>query len=233
MKTVRSIILPLLISLLIIPSLKAVKAYPFPIKISQPDGTVITIRLQGDESFHYKSTVDGYPLIPNDKGIMTYAQQDANGNLISTKVKATDVNKRSILEKKFIGGLKTTLTKTNGFQNAPTSRFLAPAVSSGSVIQKAYPLSGTHKSLVILVNFSDVSFVTSTSQTAFTNLLNQDGYSTNGGTGSANNYFKDNSMGVFNPQFDVFGTYTLPHNMLFMGQIQEVLPATIPTHNKW
>ena len=217
MKTVRSIIFTLLILLFIQPTIKAVPAYPFPIKITQPDGSIITIRLRGDESFHYKSTLDGYPLIPNDKGILTYAQQDSNGYLVSTNVKASEINTRSAEEKKLIGGLKTSITKR---QTAVSTRFLAPAASStssGSVIQKAYPLSGTPKSLVILVNFSDKSFVTSTPQTAFTNLLNQDGYSTNSGTGSANNYFKDNSMGVFNPQFDVVGPFTLPNNMAFYG----------------
>jgi len=217
MRIISAITLTIIALLLSISNTYAVKAYPFPIKITQPDGTELTIKLHGDERFHYETTVDGYALIPNDKGMMTYAQQDVNGNLISTNVKATNINKRSIEESKFVGGLKTTLTTTKRFQAASTSRLLAPAVSSGSVIQKGYPLSGTPKSLVILVNFSDKSFVTNTPQPAFTNLLNQNGYSTNGGTGSANNYFKDNSMGVFSPEFDVVGPYTLPQNMAFYG----------------
>jgi len=72
--------------------------------------------------------------------------------------------------------------------------------------------------LVILVNFSDKDFITANPQTAFTDLLNQEGYSANGGTGSARDYFHDASNGLFNPQFDVAGPYTLPHNFAFYGE---------------
>ena len=217
MKTFRPIIFTLLVSILTIPTLKAVKAYPFPTKITQPDGTTITIQLHGDEFFHYKSTLDGYALIPNEKGIMTYAQQDANGKLITTNVEATDINRRSITEKNFIQNLKKNIDFSSQAQSVRSGRSLAPAVSTISTSIQSYPLTGTPKSIAILVNFSDKSFVTSTPQTAFTNLLNQDGYSANGGTGSANNYFKDNSKGVFSPEFDVVGPYTLPHNMAYYG----------------
>ena len=37
------------------------------------------------------------------------------------------------------------------------------------------------------------------------------------GTGSARDYFGDNSMGAFQPQFDVYGPYDLPNNMAYYG----------------
>ena len=36
-----------------------VKAYPFPITVTQPDGSTLTIQLQGDEFHHYKTSDDG------------------------------------------------------------------------------------------------------------------------------------------------------------------------------
>ena len=34
----------------------AMPAYPFPIKVKQPDGSELTIRIYGDEWFHYTTT---------------------------------------------------------------------------------------------------------------------------------------------------------------------------------
>jgi M6 family metalloprotease-like protein len=196
-------------------SLNAVPASPYPIKITQPDGSEITIRLRGDEFFKYKTTLDGYPLIANNEGVLTYARQDTNGNFISTNIKANELEKRTAAELQLLKTLTSNIdfTKRNLLKRAQR----AAAISVSSTQKKVYPLTGTPKSLVILVNFQDKSFVTPTAQTSYTNLLNQNGYSANGGTGSAKDYFHDSSMGVFNPQFDVVGPYTLPNNMDFYG----------------
>ena len=70
--------------------------------------------------------------------------------------------------------------------------------------------TGTKHFLVILVEFSDVAFSTSEDpNAAFTALLNEEGYSVNGGTGSARDFYRDNSHGVFDPVFDVYGPVTL------------------------
>jgi M6 family metalloprotease-like protein len=49
-------------------------------------------------------------------------------------------------------------------------------------------------------------------------MLNQQGYSDNGGTGSARDYFIESSFGAFSPQFDVVGPFDLPQNMAFYGE---------------
>ncbi len=71
----------------------------------------------------------------------------------------------------------------------------------------SYPLSGSPKSIVILVNFSDVKF--QYKQEDFQQMLNQSGYSENGGVGSARDYFIACSDSVFSPQFDCYGPVTL------------------------
>ena len=71
--------------------------------------------------------------------------------------------------------------------------------------------------LVILVEFSDLTFKSSDPKTDFTNLLNQKGYSVNGGTGSARDFYYDNSHGVFEPIFDVFGPVKLSNPKAFYG----------------
>ena len=49
-------------------ALWAVPAAPYPIRVAQPDGTEIIIRLVGDENFHYYALEDGTPV-----------RKDANG----------------------------------------------------------------------------------------------------------------------------------------------------------
>lgn len=211
-----------------ISKLHSVPACPDPIIIKQADGNEITIRIKGDEFFHYTTTEDGYVLTPDADGILTYAKQDANGKLISTKVRANSSSRRNATERKFTQSLipHINFSSTNMARRAMRS-VDAP---TNSIPQRAFPITGTPKSLVILVNFSDLSFVTPNPKIAFTNLLNEPSYATNGGTGSAKDYFNDNSMGVFNPQFDVVGPFTLPNPMIYYGknengvQGQDTLP---------
>jgi len=204
------------VAILSLSKLYAVPATPNPITIRQADGTEITIRLRGDEFFNYKTTLDGYTLVPDDNGILTYAQADTKGKLYSSKIKANNAEKRNSSEKFFVQSLSKNISYTK--QNIASRVNRVASTTSTSSPQKSYPVKGTPKSLVILVNFSDLNFVVPTPKTAFSNLLTETGYSTNGGTGSARDYFRDNSMGVFDPQFDVVGPYKLTQTMAYYGE---------------
>lgn len=46
----------------------AVRAYPYPVNFMQPDGSVITLRIHGDESFSWKTTLDGRPVFQDRDG---------------------------------------------------------------------------------------------------------------------------------------------------------------------
>ncbi|MDD4968730.1 MAG: M6 family metalloprotease domain-containing protein [Paludibacter sp.] len=206
----------LIVVLFITTNIYAIKATPYPIVITQPDGSKITIRLHGDEFFKYKTTVDGYTLVENNEGILTYGQLDSNLIIKSTNVKANDIGKRSTIEKKYI----LNLTRNENLNKQSITRRLIKSKSLNSIIlpRKTFPLTGAPKALVILVNFPGKGFVTTSPQSAFYNLLNQKGYNANFGTGSARDYFRDNSMGIFNPQFDVVGPFDLPQNVEFYGK---------------
>lgn len=68
---------------------------------------------------------------------------------------------------------------------------------------------GDRKVLVVLVNFSDSTFVIDDPRTRFHNLLNQAGYSENGGCGSVRDYYLENSFNQYRPSFDVYGPVNL------------------------
>lgn len=76
---------------------------------------------------------------------------------------------------------------------------------------------GQRHYLVVLVQFPDKAFTVDNPQEAFSNLLNQEGYSYNGATGSARDYYYENSHGKFEPVFDVYGPVTLANNMSYYG----------------
>ena len=71
---------------------------------------------------------------------------------------------------------------------------------------------------VFLVQFTDLSFKITSPAEKFSAMLNQEGYSANGGTGSVRDYYVDNSDGQFIPVFDVYGPVDLPNNMAYYGK---------------
>ena len=80
-----------------------------------------------------------------------------------------------------------------------------------------YVAFGKKHFLVILVEFADLSFASSDARSAFSNMMNQEKYSVNGATGSARDYYFENSKGVFEPVFDVYGPVTLSQKMAYYG----------------
>lgn len=194
----------------------AVPAYPYPISVKQPDGSFLSVILKGDEFHHYHTTEDGYLITKDKKGVFNYAKKDAKGKIIDTQIKANDKNLRSNTEKSFVQSLPVNpdFSKVNMQMRSNRS----PVNNSKALQPAKFPRTGSPRSLVILVNFSDLSFVTPNPNEAFTALLNLQGYSENGGTGSARDYFRDNSTEAFDPQFDVVGPYTLPNTYKYYGQ---------------
>lgn len=212
----RIILIPVIafLCLFITVPVSAVKAYPFPVSVTQPDGSTVTILLHGDEFHHYKTTSDGYLLKANTKGFLTYANVNTAGEVTESEFIARDASKRSATEIQFL----KTVNQSAIIQQSQSAPLKSKVFKAPALPQKAFPSTGSPKSLVILVNFSDKSFVTATPQSSFTNLLNQDSYSANGGTGSARDYFMASTYGAFLPNFDVVGPVTLPQTLDYYGK---------------
>lgn len=74
------------------------------------------------------------------------------------------------------------------------------------------------RGLLILVNFSDVSFKSANSVAVMDSLITAENCQVNNGHGSAAQYFRDQSNGQYKPQFDVYGPVTLSQNQSYYGQ---------------
>lgn len=70
---------------------------------------------------------------------------------------------------------------------------------------------------VFLVQFKDLEFSITEPVQQFKLLLNQNGYSGNGATGSVQDYYLANSHEQFKPVFDVYPVVTLSHDMAYYG----------------
>ena len=73
------------------------------------------------------------------------------------------------------------------------------------------------RGLVILVNFSDVSFYSGNTRKDMDSLMNAANYNFDGATGSTREYYRAQSNGQYAPNFDVVGPYTLTNNRAHYG----------------
>jgi len=192
----------------------AVRATPFPINISQPDGTQLTIHLQGDEFYHFQTTEDGYLLKANADGYLTYATLNSAGETVESTVIARNIANRTTAEAQYVKTINKSALLQKAQTTAQKSRIL---VTGANQPRRAYPLNGSPKALVILANFKDKAFTVPSPQISYQNLLTQSGYSANGGTGSAKDYFMSSTYGKFAPDFVVVGPVTLPQNLTYYG----------------
>ena len=104
-------------------------------------------------------------------------------------------------------------------RNAATRRAVARQNRAARRAQGAPIAIGQKHFLVILVEFTNCKFSTSEDpNAAFTALLNEQGYSANGGTGSARDFYYENSHGLFEPIFDVYGPVRMDTTYAYYGR---------------
>lgn len=160
---------------------RAVPATPYPVQYRQPDGSVVTVYIHGDEFYHY-ATSNGKVVALGRDGFIHPASKPV-------------MDRSSIKQHR--------------------ARRAVPA-------RKTDPLSiGDKHFLVLLIEFADLDFSVPDAREAFTRMLNEEGYADNGGTGSAADYYRENSKGLFRPVFDVFGPVKVSKSYSYYGENDE------------
>ena len=210
----------ILITLLCHLASHASKGWPYPITVSQPDGTQLTVRINGDADFNWVSTLDGVVLKQVGNGYYI-ANIDTNGMLSSSGTLAHDADKRSSAEKSLCKkqDVKAFLTV-----NTRPERLAATRGFGGKGSTSFFPHTGSPRAIVLLVQFANRPFKVQPRK-AFNQYLNsmadkhQDfGNAENRNTGSVKRYFSDMSGGKFKPQFDLYGPITMPKNAAYYGE---------------
>lgn len=199
-------------------SVWAVPAKPGLIDYSASDGRTISVKLIGDEHSHYYTTEDDYVLLRSDDNSFTYAKME-NGKLVTSGIRATNMNERSVEAKAFLATIDkrqelAALAKEN--ENVRIKRVSKKSSAPESQLV-SFPVKGSPRACVILVEFADKKFTLENPHEAFYSQLNEIGYSYGKATGSVRDYFTASSNAQFTPQFDVYGPVTLSHEMSYYG----------------
>ncbi|MFI3285468.1 MAG: M6 family metalloprotease domain-containing protein [Rikenellaceae bacterium] len=211
----------LLTATLFAPTLYGVPAKPGVITVDQVDGTQLNIKIYGDEYFSWRTTESGYTIAQKEDGYYYYVDYNADGTIVS-------LNSRVLVDGRVQtppSSLSPSSSKMDAIaeramlqqRNAKWNNNSTISRSSETKYSAAFPSIGTIKSAVILVEYSDLEFSIDDPNTAFTNQLNQEGYSVSGATGSAKDFFTANSRGQFDGQFDVYGPYKLSQSRSYYG----------------
>ncbi len=218
-------------------------AKPGNITFTQPNGYKFTGILKGDEFGHVLTTKDGCALIQDSDGYYSYAWFDSQGRRFSSGVhvgdkassdvllcsrqipwqavsslatqrrKAVPTEEESVL-KRMLGG-KT--VKIRGKARTGGIRMTDEEDDEGNDDGDDGGDAGTmvKHGLVILAEYSDVPFTYTKSD--FEAMLTQTGYSVNGATGSAVEYFNASFNGLCDFRFTVSNIVTLPNEMAYYG----------------
>jgi len=224
-KAVITVLLPA-IALCFPLQISAVRAYPYPVEVKQPNGEVITIQAHGDEFAHYVTTADGYVVAVDSEGYFTFAEINDEGHILPGKIRVSENTLKSDNHSFLKANSPEFIQK---FKNAASKRINLTQKSKKSLqsIQRGETLrslqntaAGNTKELVILAEFTDQSFSVQNPRQAFTDMLNQSAYSPAGAygfTGSVRDYFISSSDGQYKPEFCVYGPVKLLRDRVFYG----------------
>lgn len=199
-------------------SVSASRALSLPVSVTQPDGTTITITLCGDVHFAWIMLADGTLVEERDKAYYV-ATIDAQGNLQASDQLAHEQGQRTLREQLLCKEQRqyrdVFFERGNDIRQAGRR---AQVTSTGYLPHKDSP-----KCLVILVNFSDKSFVSDDPKAQFEQYFNGDTQQNLGHNEQKNilgvkKYFEQSSQGKFSPQFDIVGPYTLPQTVAYYGK---------------
>ncbi len=212
----------LLMALLAVMPASAIPADPTPVKVTQPDGSQLTVTLHGDEFFHFTTTVDGYTVMKDAIGNYTYARLDGDRLVPSGRI-ARDPAQRSGADRAFLNtvpkGLTSTAMRQLGQQRLGRRNAAMRRVGAEGMMDY-----DNFRGLIILINYNDKRFSMRNPDQFYDDMVNTPdftGYTLNNRfvsmTGSVRDYFYDNSNHIFDPKFDVVGPVNVNYSCTHPG----------------
>lgn len=198
---------------------QAVPADPTPSKVTQPDGTTLTVVLHGDEFLNYLTTSDGYTVVKNKAGYFTYARLDGNQLVAGDRIARDN---RTAADNAYLAalpkGLKSKSMVERGSKMLNHRNEVLRGIGHGGHMDYS-----KFRGLIVLINYTDRKFddyVPSnyTPQDFYEQMINghdYNGFTLPAGTkvecmGSVRDYYYDNSFQQFDPHFDILGPVDVP-----------------------
>lgn len=157
------------------------------------DGSVVTVQLRGDEAFHYWVTPEGIPMRELENGCWEKNPADVRA-LHQSRLEQRNAIRQS------------RAAKVQKAMHAAR----APYLSTENSIKKG---------LLILVNFKDKEMASGEkTNEVFNQMLNATGNPYGKNYGSVREYFRSQSYGKFDIEFDVVGPVTVSREMKYYGE---------------
>lgn len=221
-----------IIFLVSILSMMAVPARPGLMTVRQSDGTEVRVRLMGDEHHHFHVSEDGY-LVKYDNGVFYYASAGSDGSVVRSDFRLTDDPEDNPALRAYLDGVdmeevRSVMVRSARRKAVARRKAMRANASQGDSVSDGhnrglfpgshFPTQGEQKGLVILVEFADKEMETENAYDYFNRMLNEEGFSLRGGTGSARDFFRESSMDKFLPEFDVYGPVKLRRDYAFYGK---------------
>lgn len=190
-------------------------------------GKTIGVYLHGDERSHYYTTPDGYMLLRGSDGLFRYAVP--HGDVLKPSAMTVSAQgSRSTDEEALLSSFnrekpysiynRAAIAKAEAKASSPkNARLSTKAKVAEEATLNTFPTKGSPRCLAILVEFQDVHFTLNEPKKLFHDMLNLEGFSEYGATGSVKDFFAASSGGQFTPEFDVYGPVRLPYNMSYYG----------------
>ena len=180
----------------------AVPAKPGWHTISQSDGTTLNVQTVGNAFNHAILTTDGLTVARGADGDLYYTSSLTG----LTAVRAHEANQRTSAENAFIAAQRGNLSMQYKSYNLPKQRDTFGV--GGSNDESGVPAYGQRRIPIILVEYKDKKF-NNTREEIIDAMLT--------GDLSVGQYFRDQSNGLYEPNFEVHGIYCLSQNRQYYG----------------
>ena len=178
---------------------QAVPAKPGWHTMKQSDGTTLQIQAVGNAFNHALLTSDGLMVVRGDDGDFYYSSSLTG----MTAIRAHEAGQRTAAETAFIEAQRGNLTMPD--RQMRKRNILGVG---GTNADAEVPAHGNRRIPIILVEFKDKKFANSREGIIEAMLT---------GDESVGQYFRDQSNGLYEPDFDVYGIYTLSQNRQYYG----------------
>lgn len=147
-------------------------------KVTQPDGTELTLYASGDEFFHWVHDQNGYTIVLGDDGYCYYAKMNTTGDLIESNYRVDQNNPASL---GFTPWLKISKEKYEERRN-----FFELPIQNRTKIKTRAPHNGILNNIVVFISFKDAT-IFSKARSVYDSRLN----STTSSSGSVKDYFNE------------------------------------------
>lgn len=191
-------------------------ANPSPVTMKQPDGTLLQLKLLGDEYFHFNTTIDGYTIL-NVDGRWEYATKSGN-RITPSGVMAHDPDARTVQEHQLLATTSKFMVDEQEKASGMKARSIRDKKNNAGTREAVIDYS-KFRGLIILINYNDRQFLMNNPNSFYDQLCNTSNYTGfyhqgrwQSCTGSVRDYYYDNSMGQFDPEFDVVGPVNLDYS---------------------